>query len=220
MRTTFWFACLFFGNLFFLFEQSYGGSYSMVQTLSQTYQSANIDSLRDTIFTLTQNNSGDRRDGIFYGDGYRFGIMTPNGWVLDDSSGYSSGQIGRYYPAGLSWDQSKAVMYITTADKNTKGHESLMSLLEDDSVQSRNDAPSIKITRLESLMTSDHKVAVVRSFEFSNHEVVAYVDEKSVVVMLVLSATEESALKAAMPAFQELVGSYFYVPEKIKIKQE
>jgi len=169
MKALLWAVCLSICNVFTFVEQSYCAA-------------AIADSSRDSTYVLRNHPGGPH--GVFYGDDYRFGVLTPKGWTMDDTSGRHGGKIAEYFPEGFSWQESKAVMYITVSSKKVKGHESLTEVMQDDSVQSVHDAPDIRIERMDPLATSDHKIVAVRSFDFSNHEVVAYVDEKSVVVML------------------------------------
>jgi hypothetical protein len=110
-------------------------------------------------------------------------------------------------------------MYITTASKNQKGHETLEKLLADDSIQSQHDVPDVIIVRMDSLSTKDHRKVAVRSFEHSQFEIVAYVDENEVVAMLVLSALDKTHLDQAYPAFKDLVGSYFFLSENLNISR-
>jgi len=149
--------------------------------------------------------------GIVYGKDHAFIIVAPDGWVLDNSSGVPRGLHAVLYKTGTTWAKADTVMYANTVHKEASGEKVVGNVIKSDvkSFQASasnqcviTDAPDLK-TR------SGQRVAVKQFFDASRHvyEAVAYIDESKIVVLLVLSAREEQAFTAALPAFKRLVAS-------------
>lgn len=60
------------------------------------------------------------RTNIVYGDDHAFAIKAPQGWILDNKSGASIGLHAIFYPLGSTWRDSRAMMCVNTAGKDTK----------------------------------------------------------------------------------------------------
>jgi hypothetical protein len=172
--------------------------------------------------SLQQKPESDNANaGIVYGTDHAFGLVAPPGWVLDNSRGVSEGLHAVFYPKGTSWKDSRVVMYANTVHKGTATTKSVRSIIADDIAEFKEKAKAPTVTDESPLTTRADKSAVVKGFvdvARNVYEFVAYVDEPRVVVMLVLSADTKQGAAAAMPAFKQLVASYFFISSKVTEK--
>lgn len=155
--------------------------------------------------------------GIVYGTGHAFAIQAPEGWVLDNAAGKGQGLQAVFYREGSDWGSAKGVMYTNAAVKR-KGQATLQELIDYDMGQFRQRAPKLKMTAREDLPTRSGK-AVVWQFEGDEHgnfEAVAYIDEKTAIVMLVLSARTRELFDQEYPSFEKLVGSYRFLTADVR----
>lgn len=157
--------------------------------------------------------------GIIHGKNYSFTLTAPKGWVLDDKSGRSQGLQAVFYPNGSSWKDGSAVMYENVHQKSDPTKDTIKTVIDDDISDFKQASRTVKTVDADPIPTrtdtrSANKKAVVKYFiddQNGTNEAVAYVDEKDVVVMLVLSARNQQSFKASFPAFKEFVGSYFFL---------
>ncbi|HEY0324204.1 MAG TPA: hypothetical protein VGC66_24875 [Pyrinomonadaceae bacterium] len=167
------------------------------------------------------SSSGQERGvGLIYGVDHVFALAAPSGWVLDNTSGVSQGLHAVFYPKGASWADSKMVMYANTVHKEKSGLKTLKAVIDDDVKNFRKYALEAEITDEPNLTTKDKKQAVVKYFydkEHGNFEEVAFIDESKIVVVLVLSARTRKDYEEALPAFRQLVGSYYFVTDKVTL---
>jgi len=170
-----------------------------------------------TSFAQTANDSTDGGAGIVYGKDHAFSISTPKGWVLDNSSGVSQGLHAVFYPKGGSWQKSPAVMYANTASRKSEDNETVEKLITYDIGQFKSNHPNVKINDLDSLLTKDKKKVIVKTFAYSQYEAVAYIEEETIIAMLVLTTRTEEQFKNAIPAFKELVSSYFFMTKDVHL---
>ena len=154
--------------------------------------------------------------GIFYGKTYGYAIAAPKGWVLDNDSKKNNGLQVVFYPEGSSWNHSDSVMYINISLKKDKQGVKDIVKNDVDGFMKRNkglkvyDAPDVKV---------DEKVAIVKYFQGHKgnaYEAVGCLDDEKVVIMFVLSSKMEKDFKSSLPAFEELLHSYFRMEVKIE----
>lgn len=50
--------------------------------------------------------------GLIFGKNHAFVLTAPTGWVLDNKSGVTQGLQAVFFPAGSSWKDGAAVMYV------------------------------------------------------------------------------------------------------------
>ncbi len=167
----------------------------------------------------SRSDSTERRSGIIYGNGRAFYLTAPKGWVLDKSTGVNQGLFVVLYPAGGSWKTSAAVMYAYTAGNNSTNSQSAERLIYSDISQYKQRCPTVMIKKSPELQTKDKKTALVRLYFYSNYESVAYIDEKQITVMLVLTARAEKDFNESFPAFQELVRSYSFLASEVQVRR-
>jgi len=157
----------------------------------------------------------DRGGVVIYGQKHAFTLSAPQGWVLDSTAGKSDGLQAVFYPKGGSWADSEAVMYVNTSPRQGDPPETLKSLIQKDVDEFK----GAVVTNLAGLPLAGGRLAIVRQFtakEGGNIEAVAYLEEKTVFVMLVLSSRNQAAFDAAYPAFKELVTGYTFLTTDVE----
>jgi len=151
---------------------------------------------------------------ILYGDDHAFGIIPPEGWTVDDTSGINSKIRVVLYPTGEKWDTAPTVMYVNPLHQKTGAPMTLKQMIEKDVATFTAKAPKGKVTTRPALKTSKDQVAEVRWFSPTGGpplEAVAYVAEDDLVMLLVLSSRDADGFKRHLPAFESLVASYQFV---------
>lgn len=166
------------------------------------------------------NDSLDMNSGIVYGKDHAFSITAPKGWVLDNQSGVNQGLHAVFYPKEGSWDKLVSVMYVNTTHKDVEGNETIEKLISHDVSQFKKNSPSIEIEDSPSIVTFDNKEVIIKKFfDDKNYEAVGYLDEKKIIVILVLTSRDEQDFEESLSAFEELVKSYYLISEDVEIKQ-
>lgn len=151
---------------------------------------------------------------IMYGDNHAFGIVPPEGWAIDDSSGINSKIRVVLYPIGQQWDSAPTVMYVNPLHQKSGSPMTLQQMIQKDVASFTEKAPKGKVTTRPSLKTSKSQVAEVRYFSPTGGaplEAVAYVAEDGLVMLIVLSSRDPDGFKRHLPAFESLVASYQFV---------
>lgn len=159
------------------------------------------------------------KGGIIYGKDHAYVLSAPNGWVLDNQSGVEQGLHAVFYPEGGSWSDSKAVMYSRIHDKSGK---SIDDVIKSDLDHMKQDAPNFKALDQDSITCQKGSKALVKFLtgdKFGSHEAVAYIEEPKKVIIIVLTARDEDNFKSSVAAFNELVKSYFWMTDKVKIEK-
>lgn len=155
--------------------------------------------------------------GIVYGSDHAFSLKAPEGWVLDNSSGVSQGLHAVFYPRGGSWQNSPAVMYAHPVSKKSKGNETIEKVIAYDVAQYKKS--SAKISDSPPIKTGDNKIAKVKIFASSNYEAIAYIEEKTVTVILALTSQTQKDYQTSFSAFQELVKSYMFLTTNVNVSK-
>ena len=157
--------------------------------------------------------------GIVYGSHHAFMLSAPEGWVLDNSSGVSQGVYAVFYPKGGSWEKSPVVMYANTTSRQEEGNETVQKVIAFDTQKFRSEHPDIVVGDLPSLATKDHKSAIVKTFFYSQYEAVAYIEEETIVSMLVITARTKQQFEQSRSAFEQLVASYQFLTTDVRSDQ-
>ena len=170
-----------------------------------------------TASTASENGHG----GIIYGHNHAFMVEAPRGWVLDTQCGVKQGLYAVFYPLGLSWATSNAVMYVNTAPRQE--WQTLSSFIENDISRFKQNHPYIEVEIGSPVTTRDGKLAETRYFsndQWGNSEAVAYVEEDKIFALIVLTACSQKSFNTARHAFNELVKSYSFVTSDVIIEQD
>jgi hypothetical protein len=86
--------------------------------------------------------------------------------------------------------------------------------MRDDSLRFVAEYPAVVFATLPSVQTADGRRVFIRKFVgggYGSVDLVAYVDERTVTPLIVLSSRTEAQLAGALPAFHALLRSYRYV---------
>jgi hypothetical protein len=163
-----------------------------------------------SISAVGQKTAG--TDGtIFVGQHFSFVLKEPKGWIMDSETAKSEGVQAVFYPDGSSWKNSVTVMYArviykdevqSTIDKVISSDVSDFLKLSNESTVS--DSPSLEIR--------DKSKSISKVFYDAankNYEMVTFIDDTKVVVILALSSRQKAEYDKALPAFKDLVRSYF-----------
>jgi hypothetical protein len=153
--------------------------------------------------------------GIIYGKDHSYMLSAPKGWVLDNQSGVNQGLYAVFYPKGSSWAKGSVVMYTNTGSKKKKGQETFEKMIANDVANYRDNRNTKQILDGLPIITKDGKrTALVKYFlgdKTGNYEACAYIDESKIVSFVVLTARNQKEFEANLPAFKELVQSYFFI---------
>jgi hypothetical protein len=156
--------------------------------------------------------------GILFGDHHAFSLTAPQGWVLDNESGVSQGLHAVFYPAGGSWEKSPAVMYGNGFDKDTTAHESLQKFIADDSLRFRGYSSKLTISELPPVKNKNGDSFKILQYFSDNYEAVAYIEEIESFSIVVLTARDKESYEKSLPAFKDLVASYWFITGAVDIK--
>ena len=172
-----------------------------------------------------QQNTGAKENGdayLMYGKDHMFAIKGPAGWIVDAATGTKLGVHAVMYPEGSSWREAEATMYTSFVHK-TPDAPTIEKIVADDIAGFKKDSPNVIVADADPLpLGAGKEKVIVKSFRAdrgNNIEMVAYVDESKVVIMIVLSARTEKAFLATLPLFKELVHSYRFVGDSVTINQ-
>lgn len=156
----------------------------------------------------------ERKDGdgvILFHPEIKFILNEPAGWVLDMQAGRADGADAVIFPKGSSWKNSVAVMYVRIVSKDEK-QKTVEKVISDDVADFMKLSKESTVADSPALQTRDKKQAVIKVFYDAankNHESVAFIDNRKVVVIIALSSRTKIEYEKALPAFRELVTSYF-----------
>jgi hypothetical protein len=161
-------------------------------------------------------NATGETSGLLYGQDHAIAFDTPPNWVLDNKSGVEQGLYAVFYPTGSTWANSITIMYLNTIVKKGRTFDQVLA----------GDAAAFKnTTKMDAgaFPTGDGKKAVVRYFMPTgqgNYEAVAYVNEKNIVALLVMSSRDKAHFQASLPSFQKLIGSYHFLDKTSQTGQK
>jgi hypothetical protein len=160
-------------------------------------------------------DTSSRKALIIEGDDHLFMVAAPNGWVLDDTAGMGSRIRCVFYPKGQKWKNAQTVMYVNPLHGYGVKMRTLSALIEEDEKSFRRRSPKGTVTDAGTLPTATRgKLARVRYFSNEGRaprEAVAYVPEKELVMLVVLTSQTANGFQAALDAYRALVSSYAYV---------
>ena len=152
---------------------------------------------------------------VIEGDDHLFMVAAPPGWVLDDTSGMGSRIRCVFYPKGEKWATAHTVMYVNPLHGFGAKTRTVTTLMAEDEQAFKKRAPRGKVTDAGTLVISEKdNYARLRYFSEDGgppHEAVAYVPDKDLVMLLVLSSHTPQGFQDALPAYRKMVESYAYV---------
>lgn len=167
------------------------------------------------LFSLIARAQGNA--GIIYGDNHAYTLKAPAGWVLNNQSGVMQGLYAVFYPEGDNWEDAVTVMYTNTANYGP-GNEDMDAIIKYDLDRFVAAKPGIDIRTLPAYKLKDGKTAAIRHIygdDKGNYEAIAYIPEKTVTVMVILTARNKEDFEKSLPKFNELLDSYSFIAEKV-----
>ena len=144
---------------------------------------------------------------LIQGSGSVFWLAPPEGWVMDGRAGADEGMPAVFYPAGASFADAPAVMFV----RGTGGGNSVPVLIERDKERVRRSSKVLVVAETESVATPGGRpitIMIYSSGAAGCVEAVAYVDETTGVIQIGLRAASQNAFDSALPAFEALLNSY------------
>ncbi|HEY6196948.1 MAG TPA: hypothetical protein VI504_18125, partial [Candidatus Eisenbacteria bacterium] len=151
---------------------------------------------------------------VIEGDDHLFMVSAPAGWVLDDTSGMGSRIRCVFYPKGQKWSTAPTVMYVNPLHGYGARTRTVSTLMSEDEKAFKKRAPKGTVTEAGTIATTGRKTAHVRYFSDDGgppHEAVAYVPERELVMLLVLTSRTPQGFQQALGAYHQLVESYAWV---------
>jgi hypothetical protein len=159
--------------------------------------------------------------GIMYGGGFAFSLRAPEGWVLDNTAARDQNVCAVFYPVGSNWKDSHVVFYVNTWKKTGEIHTPGEVAQNDVATFRRDGSPGSHVEKIKELKLSHGRVASIWQYtgdRWSNYERSAFVSERDVINVVVLTARTEKEMDDARPAFEQLVSSYEYMG-KVEFKK-
>jgi hypothetical protein len=150
------------------------------------------------------------RTSLVYGARHAFLVQAPPGWVGVVVAGIPAA----FHRTSESWQDGAAVLYVNTFTADSGPAVSPEEAFHKDSSQFAAKLKSLIVERQSTLQTADGRIALVWAFRGetpTNVEVVAYVREKTVTPLIVMSARTEVEYRSALKAFRTLVRSYEFI---------
>lgn len=159
--------------------------------------------------------------GVLYGPHTSFFLVPPKGWELDAEAGRGEGLLAAYYPQGQTWRSSAVVAYAEICDKSEQ-IQSPQPVLESLVQKLRAKDPGLVFFRAGEVTNAQAKRAAIYHFFYSENEgkaglAVAFYDGLRSVDMVVLRGKNVEAFNAALPAFHELAGSYYFLSSNVHL---
>ncbi len=156
------------------------------------------------------------RTALVHGNQHAFIVQAPVGWVPT----FATGAPAAFHREHETWRDGRAVMYVNTATVDSGDAKPPEQVIREDSSRFADGSPSLRVESLPPVRTMDGREALVRRFlsqETGNLEIVAYVRERTVTPMIVLSARTQAAYDSALASFYALVHSYEFITSDIKL---
>lgn len=151
---------------------------------------------------------------LIFGRTFALTVRAPRGWTLDSRAGRAQGLNAVLYPTGSSWDESATVMYCQVLGRDAKRDR--QSVIEGDLQAYRNGAPTAVVALQSEIPVTKGGPALVQRFAGGARgtiEETAYLEERTVVVLFVLSSRDTSSFQHALDSFKDLVSSYSFLAD-------
>ena len=148
---------------------------------------------------------------VISGKGYAFELKAPRGWYLDDAAARDQGVNVAFFPKGYAWDNAPAVCYArvrTTGGEVMRVEDQVKDTLRNLRQNGTTDPEAHFIRTITTQDASKAQVYYFSGDRFGNHEATAYIQARTSIQFVTLSARDETAFRNALPAFESLVSSY------------
>ena len=158
---------------------------------------------------------------ILHGPHHAFTVSAPRGWVLDTHGGEADGLPAVLYRPGENWKSATVAMYVNTVLPDSGRAASARGVARADSVRLVARDRDMRVASVVPLRTGDGAQAFAKRFSSSRgqvFEVVAYVSQRTVTTILVVTSRDRRTLDAALPAFREFVRSYRWLTDSVVVR--
>lgn len=165
---------------------------------------------------IVNSGSASFDGGIIGGKGHMYHLTAPTGWRMDTKAGAVRGIPVIFTPLNAPGPDYPTVLYSQimqrkgrSLDELVQGMVNMMkpgAVMADDFVQ-----PPIKL--------GESKQAIVRKLPAGadgNHELVAFIEERDWLVLIILAADTDADAARVRPVFEDLVQSYSFGADKVK----
>lgn len=171
-----------------------------------------------TILLLSTIAHGQNRDlvkpaakkdnsALIYGPGMSFRIMPPRGWSQDSTPHLMHGEHTVFFPVSQKWQTAPLVIYIGVKAYDGK----LSEFIESDLLSYKKTKKDIVIKNGHSIKVDEGGRAEVREVlgdEYGNYAAIAYIQEKTGVVMVIMISKNETRYESNYERFETVVRSY------------
>jgi hypothetical protein len=161
--------------------------------------------------------------GIIYGENHSYSLTAPEGWILDNQSGINQGLYAVFYKKGETWASAETVMYTNTASfENTELHN-IEDLIKYDIEHFKKEYGTKNISDGKDIRTKDGSIAKVKYFSgdvYGNFEAIAYIGTIKTGIMIVMSTKTKNGFEDSLNDFEELVQSFWFITEDVRIKKQ
>ncbi|HEX8517847.1 MAG TPA: hypothetical protein VF868_16735 [Bacteroidia bacterium] len=175
-----------------------------------------------TVLSFVNSYSQDStRTGLLYGFNNAYYLTAPVGWVMDNENGKEQGLTAVFYPEGSAWDTGETVMYTTFGSFDSTKNETLNEFIAHDSTLFRSRSPQASVRAQAPIVIGKNKAAKVYAYsdpENKNYDLIAYIEEKKGVVMIVVTSLNNNGCINNYGSFQSLVKSYRFLTDKVNIQ--
>lgn len=151
---------------------------------------------------------------LIFGRTFALTVRAPQGWTLDSRAGRKQGLQAVLYPVGSSWEESPTVMYCQVLGRDAT-HDR-QAVIDADIQAYRNGAPTALVLEQSELPVAKGEPALVYRFAGGARgtiEETAYLNERTVVVLFVLSSRDTAAFRTSLDSFHDLVSSYSFLAD-------
>lgn len=155
----------------------------------------------------------ERGAALIFGERHALTVRAPERWVLDTRSGSAQGLQAVFYPQGESWSRSPAVMYCQVVMRSSEIGDA-GAMIRHDEQRYRGSSPTAVVAEGDSIALGTGMRIPTRTFSggaAGTFEQVAYIEARTVVVLMVLSCRNRAALDSSRQAFAQLVRSYRFL---------
>jgi len=157
----------------------------------------------------------DGKNAIIFEDGCVITVESPEGWILDNSLDVPYPSVV-FYPDRGSWRASPAVMYTHEEIKRCSIQNVQQAIYSDEAVFEKVN-PGVFVKTAETLKTGGGaNSAEVRYYYYTTYDAVAYIEEEHAIVYVILTARDAGSFEGSLPAFEKLIGSYYYIGDGMK----
>jgi len=159
----------------------------------------------------------DGETAVIYGKGYAYAVEAPEGWTLEREYRDGYGYLLVLYPEDAHAGMPVAFMY-ARADAKRPDFSDIQEAVNDDTALFEESYPGVFIKSAESQDTLHGlNSAEIRLFYYTYYEAVAYIEEENAIMLIVLHTGSNGRLEETLPAFRELVGSYYYMGDRLEL---